>query len=154
MPIQSLAKPQSLQKICARSSPSRGDLLTLSRYGELRRIAAGEALWREGDAADFIVMVLAGELVSNRANEFGQDGLVLGLYPKGAVIGAAEVIGERKRPCSVHARRATNLLVLKRNDLELLATKEPVLAQRLERMLWHSTAHQIDNLMGRIASMS
>lgn len=143
-----------LQKVCARSAPTKRDLLKLSRYGELLRLSAGEFLWREGEQADAIVLVLAGELISNRANDFGQDLLILGLYQKGTVIGAAEVIGERKRPCSVHARKDANLLVLKRQDLEQMAHEEPELAKRLERMLWHSTAHQIDSLMGRIASLS
>lgn len=143
-----------LQKVCARSAPSKRDLLKLSRYGELLRLAAGDFLWKEGDRADTIVLVLAGELISNRANDFGQDLLILGLYPKGTVIGVAEVIGERNRPCSVHARKDANLLILKRHDLEKMAVEEPDLAKRLERMLWHSTAHQIDSLMGRIAALS
>jgi len=152
---QDSAQPNLLSPAsCSRSISSQQDLLRLSRYGELRRLDAGEVLWTQGDEGAFLVLVLSGELVSLRGSNLGSSRLVLGRHHKGAVVGAAAVLGQRPHPASVEVRQASALLFLSREQLQRLAEEDSPLACRLQVQLWHAAAHQIDGMLERLAALS
>jgi len=154
MPGQHHQKQLLSTESCHRSSVSQQDLLRLSRYGTLQRLAAGDVLWKQNSAGEALALVLAGELVSLRARDLGNHRLVLGRHHKGAVVGAAAVLGGREHPVSIEAREASTVLLLTCEQLQRLAVDDPQFGLRLQAQLWHAAAHQIDALLDRLATLS
>lgn len=154
MPQHSIQPDLQAPAGCKRSVSNQQDLLRLSRYGELHRLGAGELLWRQGDTGDFLALVLSGELVSLRGSSLGNSRLVLGRHHKGAVVGAAAVLGERPYPASLEARQPSTLLHLSREQLQRLAKEDAPLACRLQKQLWHAAAHQVDGMLARLEALS
>ena len=96
------------------------------------QLAAGDWLFREGDAADCVFVVRAGrlEVVSE-----GPDAAVLRVLGRGAALGELALLTGEPRSASVRAARDSDLIVIDRAPFERLLDEAPEASRALSRSL-------------------
>jgi CRP-like cAMP-binding protein len=100
---------------------------------EMITVAAGHVVITEGDEGSEAFIVARGELeVSRRvADEDGAKPLVLARLSSGALFGEMALLSRAPRAASVTATRASILLVAKREALEEVAARRPIVGIEL-----------------------
>lgn len=103
----------------------------LLNSGEVRRHAPGDVLLREGDKADFVLLVLTGtlEVFVDRQNEH----LVLTEATPGTVLGELAVLCGIPRSASVKAKESSAVLRWSDEAFRTLLLRDPSLSQRIFR---------------------
>jgi len=99
--------------------------------GQVKQHAAGTVLLKEGDAADFVVLVLAGTLEVFVDRE-GQH-LVLTEAEPGDILGELAVLCGIPRSASVRAKDDAAVLEWSEDAFRTLLLRDPSLSQRIFR---------------------
>ena len=102
----------------------------LARRGSALRLAAGEVLFRSGDAADALYVVRAG-----RIEVLAADGSVSRELGRGASIGELGLLTSSPRAATVRAARATDLIRIGREEFQTLMRESPALSLALNQTL-------------------
>lgn len=101
-----------------------------------KHIESGKALYRQGDRADCMYIVLSGRLRSVITMKDGKRELV-GEYGRGDLIGVVELVTQTLRSTSVIAVRDTELAIMPEGLLDTIKIKFPVVVTRLIHLLGH-----------------
>ena len=96
------------------------------------RVEAGEWLFRQGEPADSLYVVLSGRL--EVLIESPEPGLIR-MADQGAALGELALLTDSTRSASVRARRDSDLLRLERADFLALLERDPAFAVALTRAL-------------------
>ena len=101
----------------------------LLKSGEVKEYAADEVLMKEGDKADFVVLLLTGglEVFVNRS---GND-VVLTETKPGTITGELAVLCGIPRSASVRAQKASTVLKWSEEAFRTLLLRDPHLSQRI-----------------------
>jgi EmrB/QacA subfamily drug resistance transporter len=107
-------------------------LAVLARHAASVRLEAGEMLFRRGDAADGLYVVVSGrlEVVLEAA-----EPEVLRVIGPGAVVGELALLADTPRSASIRARRDSQLLRLRRAEFEQLMAADAGFTTELVRQL-------------------
>jgi diguanylate cyclase (GGDEF)-like protein len=123
-----------------RSSPDAGPLADrvpprafadLTPLGTEVALAPGSVLWRQGDAADHVVLVLEGVL--EVTHDAGGDEVVLRTLHPGAVAGEVAALDGRGRSATVRARTICRVLRVPASDFREFLRQRPDV---LEELFW------------------
>lgn len=101
----------------------------LLKSGEVKEFAADEVLMKEGDQADFVVLLLTGGLevfVTRSGND-----VVLTETKPGTITGELAVLCGIPRSASVRAREASAVLTWSDEAFRTLLLRDPHLSQRI-----------------------
>ena len=101
----------------------------LLKSGEVKDYAADEVLMKEGDKADFVVLLLTGGLevfVSRSGND-----VVLTETKPGTITGELAVLCGIPRSASVRAQKASSVLKWSEEAFRTLLLRDPHLSQRI-----------------------
>ncbi|KAK9361485.1 hypothetical protein V1504DRAFT_451696 [Lipomyces starkeyi] len=97
------------------------------------QVEAGEVLYRQGDEADSIYIVLNGRM---RAIKESKGELVLvGEYGQGESVGELEVLTSSQRPSTLHAVRDTEVVRFPRMLFESLSMRHPAITIQISRII-------------------
>ncbi|MBX6355475.1 MAG: Crp/Fnr family transcriptional regulator [Micromonosporaceae bacterium] len=118
---------QDLPLLAELPPPVLAGLSALARY---RRYPAGQILCTEGDPADQLIVLLAGEVVESVRGVDGTE-VVLAGYGAPAGIGKVALLGSGTHPTAVTARTAVEVAYLPRGPLLAAVTGHPDSAARL-----------------------
>jgi cAMP-dependent protein kinase regulator len=119
------AAPPVLARIVA--GPAMDELA--SRL-QIRHVAAGEVIVREGEAGDSLFVVAAGRVRVTR----GPAALELSRLGPGSFFGELALLGERRRHATVQAVEPTQLYEIPRAAVEDIARRHPEVQPALERL--------------------
>ncbi len=100
-------------------------LSRLAEYFSCRQVAAGEVLWREGDADEGEVFILSGRLEAKKQTEFAGKEVVVGVFSAGTLVGELSFLDGRPRAVTVVALEDAELLLLSRDNFERLLREHP-----------------------------
>lgn len=100
-----------------------------SAAGGLRRLAAGDVLFHEGEASDTVYVLLSGSLKVYSRNEGGRE-VVYNVLSPGEMLGEM-VLDGGPRSASVQALEASECLALEGDDVRGLLRRHPEFAQVL-----------------------
>jgi CRP-like cAMP-binding protein len=103
----------------------------LLNSGEVKQHAPGDILLREGDKADFVLLVLSGKL--EVFVERGGKPLVLTETNPGTVLGELAVLCGIPRSASVRAKETATVLRWGDDAFRTLLLRDPSLSQRIFR---------------------
>lgn len=101
----------------------------ISRFGVFMA-PQGACICREGDAGDFIGLVISGRLRVSKSDDFGSERGLANLGP-GMSFGEMAFVDGQCRSANVTAAEDSVVLLLSREDFDLLAEKRPALAVEL-----------------------
>ncbi|KAI0219548.1 Neuropathy target esterase [Lamellibrachia satsuma] len=108
------------------------------------QIEAGRALFRQGERADCIYIILNGRLRSVVTLEGGKKEMV-GEYGRGELVGLVEVITQTERATTMMAVRDTELAQIPDGLLNLIKRLHPQVVTRLIRLLGHKILGSLKN---------
>jgi CRP-like cAMP-binding protein len=106
----------------------------LVRATSTRRLAAGEVLFRKGDAGRQLYGVLSGRLKAVAAGADGKE-IVFNVCDPGEVIGEIALLDSNPRSASIVALEPSELLVLDRRDFLPFLERHPRVAIQLAELL-------------------
>ena len=126
---------------------SRREARTVALILDMRELAEGEPLIRQGEAVPDVFVVIEGEL----AVWTERDGKRVDLYrvTRGDVVGEVGFFATAS-PANVVATREARLLRFEDSDFEYLVERHPRIAARLYRNLNRSQAHRLVEAAQRI----
>jgi predicted acylesterase/phospholipase RssA/CRP-like cAMP-binding protein len=103
--------------------------------GELEpvNVAAGQVIFRQGDAGDGLYLVVSGRLRVSVAGE-GPDRMLYDVG-RGAIVGEMALLTDRPRAATVHAVRDSDLLLLRSSSFTSLMERSPALVTGMIRLL-------------------
>ena len=121
------------------------ELVRVMNITEMREVAAGEAVIREGEAGTEMFVLLSG------AVSLHQEDAVITLLGKGDHFGEMGLVDRVPRSLSATVTEACRLLVIKRSDFYDIVRKEPGLSVKL---LWSFVQVLAERLRKTTADLS
>jgi CRP-like cAMP-binding protein len=117
--------------------------------GEIKQVAAGDVLLKEGDAADFAVLVLTGELevfIERDGHQF-----VLTEAGPGTILGELALLCGIPRSASARATADSTVLEWDDETLRTLLLRDRSLAQRIFRETLRTLVEKEQELVASLA---
>lgn len=111
------------------------EVARLAALMPLHTLAAGEALFRQGEAGDSLYVMCRGTVSIRLPDAEGQPGKRVAAFGPGVVLGEMALLEGKPRSADAVADSASELLELRRADFDRLAEEAPALAQHLLRNL-------------------
>ena len=127
----------SLQSIPLFQELDLQEIGTLDAYLSTLSIGAGEIVFNEGDAGDYVCFVLEGSLAVVKKNMAGQQTTVAHIQA-GRSIGEMSLVDSMQRSATVQGETACSLRVLHRDNFEQLQAEHPAIAARILRYIARS----------------
>lgn len=125
-------------------------LASLTAVARHRRYPAGQILCTEGDPADHLTVLLAGEVAESVCAPDGRE-VVVAAYGAPAGIGKVALLDRGTHPTTVTARTPVEVAVLPRDPLLRTVTEHPASAARLlatlARMVRERDQHRVDAVL-------
>jgi CRP-like cAMP-binding protein len=110
---------------------SWGQISTVARYLRRYQLAAGKALFREGDHDAFLAIVLSGQLEIHKSDLAEQSVVVARVRGRGRMVGEMSLLDGAARSATAIAAESTELLVLTKREFHQLAAECPEMALEL-----------------------
>ncbi|MBW2145452.1 MAG: cyclic nucleotide-binding domain-containing protein [Deltaproteobacteria bacterium] len=106
-------------------------------YFDLLSFPAGTYIFQEGEFGDWMGIIISGKLEVQKSTTFPGKHLIMAYMSKGSVIGEMAVIEEQHRSSSVYTMENTELLILKKDQLEEIIRSHPAIgAKLLKEIAW------------------
>jgi SulP family sulfate permease len=132
------------------SAVASTDLLA---YFERKDIANSQILYREGDPADTVDLVAAGNLIIDIAQGDGEN-LVMRRIKTQTVIGEMGFFRQSTRAATVSADGPVTLYTLTRNNFDKMRRERPELANAFDDFILRILADRIEFANRQVASLS
>lgn len=114
----------------------------------------GTTVFSEGDPGDFIGFITSGLLEIKKQTEFKDRQIVIAIVGKGSFVGEVAFIDNRqRRSASVVALENSELMILRRDALEVIIEAYPVIAVKIMKGLNQIMAIRMQKAMERLASI-
>jgi CRP/FNR family cyclic AMP-dependent transcriptional regulator len=107
---------------------------------ELKKLAAGDVLLREGERSDTLYLIIEGDIEASRDAGGGEHVTLHHLKP-GSVAGALGFIDGNAHSASLRAVQDSHVLMLHRDALEGMLDEHPLLVYKIMKMIVRSV-HQ------------
>ena len=126
------------------------DQKRLATIASIRDFARGDTVWREGDAADFLTLIIRGRIKIVRHAETGD--VILEIFGEGEPVGAIAVYNYIPYPASAICLEPVSLLLVPRRDYFELLDRNPDFARAVIRELTKlvvSLARKVEEMRGQ-----
>jgi len=94
-------------------------------YLEVMEVEKGTRLFSEGDAGDYLGVVVSGRLEVEKRTEFEGRQIIIAVLTRGAFVGELSLIDGQPRSATVRALEPTKLVILRREVLDELLHNHP-----------------------------
>jgi CRP-like cAMP-binding protein len=119
-------------------------------FFEIVKCPDGATLFKEGDPGGFIGFISSGRFEVKKETEFKGRYIVLAVLTRGSLVGELSFIDEGVRSATVTAREDSSLIVLRRDEMDLLLKKHPYtgikILEGLNRLLAVRMRKAVDRL--------
>ncbi len=131
-------------------TPAEADILGAGML--LVRAKPGQALIREGDLGDWMLLVLSGTVDVTKATEDGQSSR-LAVLKQGAAVGEMSMLDAAPRYASCHAIEAVQAAVLTRAAVAQLIRDHPTIGAKLLVKLTQLLATRLRNTSNQLVKL-
>lgn len=118
------AKADMLGKIPMFDHIRGRELYLIASHIEVKEVAAGEVVFKEGEAGDSICFIASGELNVFKKSSKNKD-VLIGTLLKGRAIGEMNIVDKFPRSATVIARKPSTLLTLSGEQFERILDVHP-----------------------------
>lgn len=131
----------------------RDEVERLSHYMQIRRVPAGAEFIHEGEAGDFLMLVVSGVCEIVKQNPGGNP-VRIGLAGPGKTLGEMSLIDGALRSASCAALRDTMFAVLHRADLMRILAEDPKIGIKLLLSLLQIQSKRLREMNARLVGGS
>ena len=124
----------------------------LSKYFQAKTIKAGETLWEEGDRSGYVAIICSGRIEIKKQTEIKGKHVVMGIYSRGAVVGALGILGGRPRAVTATAPEEVSLVMINHENFEKLIENNPELGSKLLKGVLLSVSIRLRKSFERLAT--
>ncbi len=124
----------------------------LSKFFKCRSVPAGEDLWKEGDPCDYAAFIVSGRVEVKKQTEFKGRHVIVGIYSRGAVVGALCILDGTLRSITATAMEDVTIAAISREDFETLINTKPELGSKLMKGMLLSLSIRLRKSFERLAS--
>lgn len=122
-------------------------------YLEKASYAAGDILYREGDAGDFLAYIVSGHLEALKETEFLAKPVILAKFFAGSLVGEMAFIDGSRRSVSIKVIEDTELLIFTRQSHEKLLDEAPRVMAKLFNGISHLLSLRLRRANDRLATL-
>lgn len=122
-------------------------------YFSVRKVVAGEELWHEGEAGEYLAFVLSGCMQLKKDTEFGGTPVVVGVFSPGAVIGELSFSRNDLRVVTAAALEDSRVAILTRASFDALVNEHPGLGVKLLEAVLQATCKRLEKSYERLAAI-
>jgi CRP-like cAMP-binding protein len=132
---------------------SAAEWAAVSTHFTERQVPCGQDLWTVGEAADYLLCVVAGRVEVKIDTEFPGKQLVVGVFSAGAVIGASALLDHLPRSTAAGTLEPVTLLRLTRDGFAALIDENPRIGIKLLKGMLLAEAARLRQAYSRLASV-
>lgn len=133
------------------SSEEMGELFA---YLEFREWQSAEIVMKSGDPADFMGFLVEGKLAVKMEGIFPGKFVLVALLERGSLVGEISVVeGGAARHATVVAVEKSHLLILSRENMEMLLRQAPALGLKFFRRIIHVLGHRLGKASDRLSQL-
>ncbi len=129
------------------------DLEEIAGYFECRQLAPGQPLWREGEAGNFAVLVVSGQVQLNKRTAFEGRPIVVGLFSRGALLGELALLDDAPRAETAMVVDRVDLILLTRECYLRLLAEWPALGIKLQQGMLLSVGTRLKKAFDRLTAI-
>lgn len=122
-------------------------------YLEFREWRPAEIVMKSGDLADFMGFLVEGKLAVKMEAIFPGKFILVAVLERGSLIGEISVVEAGRRHATVVATETSHLLILSRENMELMLNQAPVLGLKLLRQIIHVLGHRLGKASDRLSRL-
>lgn len=122
-------------------------------YLEFREWRPAEIVMKSGDLADFMGFLVEGKLAVKMEAIFPGKFILVAVLERGSLIGEISVVEAGRRHATVVATEKSHLLILSRENMELMLNQAPALGLKLLRQIIHVLGHRLGKASDRLSRL-
>jgi len=126
-----------------------GDFSAAAGYFALSSMAAGEVIFREGDAGTFMCLIVAGQVAVRKTDADGRE-VDIAVLRKGRAFGEMAVLDGERRSASCVAASDCQLLSLGKDALDRMLNDAPKIAAKVIRALAVALSRRLRMVDGQL----
>lgn len=123
------------------------------KYLTLKRYAAGDVIWEEGEEDVSLALILSGRVSLMKETEIAGKQVVVGVFSPVTLVGEIEFVDDRPRPMTARAMTDAEVVLLPRKNFSALANEAPKVGERVTRGLLQLLATRLRTSYERIAAI-
>ncbi len=124
-------------------------MIAIAQNSESRKYREGDILFREGDNADGLYLVLSGQLQFSVTTPDGHSSRLIGEAGPGEYVGEFSLLDGKPRSATVKANKATEVTFLSNKAFEVLLKLRPTVARGVHKKL----ADIVRRRIGRVITL-
>lgn len=144
-------RPEELRDIFSfLTTDEMGELIP---YLEFREWQPSEIVMKNGDPGDFMGFLVEGKLAVKMEAIFPDKYILVAVLERGSMVGEVSVVEEGDRHATVVAMEKSRLLILSRENMELMLKQAPSLGLKLFRRIIHVLGHRLGKASDRLSRL-
>lgn len=144
-------RPEELNNIF--SFLSAEEMAELFVYLEFRAWQPAEVVMNSGDPGDFMGFLVEGKLAVRMEGMFPGKSILVAVLEPGSLVGEISVVAGWERHATVVAMEKCHLLILSRENMELMLRQAPALGLKLFRRIIHVLGHRLFKASDRLSRL-
>ncbi len=144
-------RPEELHDIF--SFLSVAEMGELFAYLEFREWQSAEIVMKSGDPGDFMGFLVEGKLAVKMEGIFPGKFVLVAVFERGSLVGEVSVVEGGHRHATVIATEKSHLLILSRENMELLLQQAPALGLKFFRRIIHVLGHRLGKASDRLSKL-
>lgn len=144
-------RPEELRDVFSfLTTDEMGELIP---YLEFREWQPSEVVMKNGDPGDFMGFLIEGKLAVKMEAIFPDKYILVAVLERGSMVGEVSVVEEGERHATVVAMEKSRLLILSRENMELMLRQAPSLGLKLFRRIIHVLGHRLGKASDRLSRL-
>lgn len=144
-------RPEELNDIF--SFLSAEEMAELFAYLEFREWPPAEIVMKSGDPGDFMGFLVEGKLAVKMQGIFSDKFILVAVLERGSLVGEISVVEGGCRHATVVATEKSSILVLTRENMELMLDRSPALGLKFFRRIIHVLGHRLGKASDRLSRL-
>ena len=129
------------------------EMAELFPYLDFREWQSGETVMKSGDPGDFMGFLVEGKLAVRMEGIFPDKFILVAVLERGSLVGEIAVAEEGARHATVVATEKSHLLILSRENMELMLRQAPALSLKFFRRIIHVLGHRLCKASSRLSGL-
>lgn len=144
-------RPEELRDVFSfLTTDEMGELIP---YLEFREWQPSEVVMKNGAPGDFMGFLIEGKLAVKMEAIFPDKYILVAVLERGSMVGEVSVVEEGERHATVVAMEKSRLLILSRENMELMLRQAPSLGLKLFRRIIHVLGHRLGKASDRLSRL-